>query len=543
MNKTGKGRRIIHSGLALSLMITVVLAGCSDGKPKTGEPAASSPAAGAADPFDKLPKEISITTLDRGQVSSDEGTYENNRWTKWINENSGVKVNWVPVSRNQSFTRFNTMFASGEAPDVVWEYDRNYVVNLAQQGLIQPLDDYLKYAPNIAKYLEDHAVLKPYLTIDGKLYAIAAERDPDASLNHGIWIRQDWLDKLGLKMPTTIDELMVVAHAFKDKDPDGNGKADTVGFAFTGNEFNYTNGSGGLFAALYNAFGSDFFVDNGKLVLGRMLDRYTDVLALRKNIYDNGLIDKEYVTDKNNAKERQLWVTGKAGIYLSSWTIEAEYADLMANDPNAKPVPLSPPSTKYGQFAYGAGGGPSQFYVMNKSTKNPKAVMEFFEWLFNEGAFTLAFGFEGTHYKLLDGKVPQSIDAEKTKKEVTYSKNSYALMLTKPTFSIDNFKATAASDPISQSYVPLKTESFVVNSKVPYKRIIPFNPPLPELTDLLTQFNSLVSDNETKVIMGGSQYTPQWGVDEFRKEWKRLGGDNVDKLVQDWYEKNKDSLK
>ena len=65
-------------------------------------------------------------------------------------------------------------------------------------------------------------------SIDGKLYGIYRERPLS---RQGIVIRKDWLDNLGLDMPKTVDELYETAKAFTEKDPDQNGKNDTIGFA------------------------------------------------------------------------------------------------------------------------------------------------------------------------------------------------------------------------------------------------------------------------------------------------------------------------
>ena len=97
---------------------------------------------------EEAPKqEISVSIFDRGEVSTEEGSYESNRWTKWINENAPVTVKWIPVPRNQSQQKLNTLIAAGEAPDLIWEYDRAYISTLASQGAIQPIDQYIdKYS-------------------------------------------------------------------------------------------------------------------------------------------------------------------------------------------------------------------------------------------------------------------------------------------------------------------------------------------------------------------------------------------------------------
>lgn len=314
-----------HMALVMAAALLTIAACSSDGGTDSSGDAGKKD--GGTDKKKKL--EVSVSILDRGQVASDEGTYESNRTTKYINEKSGINVKWVPVVRTESTKKLNTLIAAGEAPDLMWEFGRDYMSTLKDQGAIQPIDDYIeKYSTSYKNYLKAHPELKPYTQFDGKTYIATSARGIDAIANHGMWIRQDWLDKLGLKTPTTMDELLTVMRAFKEKDPDGNGKNDTLGAAFN---FNYA----GIIQAMYAAHSGLWYLENDKMVKGNFTDRYADVLSLMKTAFDEGLVDKEYITDKNYQKERQLFVTGKAGVYMASWNISPEYRELKQNVPDS----------------------------------------------------------------------------------------------------------------------------------------------------------------------------------------------------------------
>ncbi|WP_240415442.1 extracellular solute-binding protein [Paenibacillus periandrae] len=522
--------KYIASGLAIVLAMTGLLTACGDKKETT-------PAQGDAKETDKyasLPKEISISMFDRGRVPAAEGTYEKNRWTGWINDNSGIKVNWVPVPRNTAQQKLNVLIAADEAPDIIWEYDRNYIALLASQGAIQPIDSYIeKYSTSYKKYLSEHPELKPYVTIDGKMYAVSSKRGIDTIANQGMWIRKDWLDKLGLAMPRTDEELLNVAKAFVERDPDGNGKNDTVGFAFNSQFKSYP-------AAMFASRPDTWYVDNGKIQLGRLSDRYLDTLAMSKKMYDGGMVDKEYITDKNYQRERQLWVTGKAGIYLGSWHLDSEYRDLKQNVPDAQPVPLESVRTKYGKFGLLQEAPASMLIAFNKNMKNPKAAVEFLDWMLDKGWFTVKFGMEGTHYKKTNGNV-QAIDGEKNKKELDYGYEYPIVNQWDP--KPDDIVKMAASDPLSQEYAKLKALGLEMAMKSNFRRDIPYAPSFPELSQFLAEFTPKADEIDNKVIMGGPQLTPEWGAAELLKEWKRLNGESVWKQVQEWYDKNKDSLK
>ncbi len=225
-------RRIAAMALTLVLTAGTIFSGC--GNEKTEDTAAKSETGGGADEMgsqktvggsmDGEKPEISITILERGKCPAEEGNMEQNRWTEYINENSPVKVKWVPVPRTESVAKINALFASGEAPDLVWEFGKTFMDNLVVQDVIQPVDEYVEqYSTTYKQYLEEHPELKPYITAgDGKMYGMTSARTPLGVANHGMWIRQDWLDNLGLDTPTTIDELNEVALAFTKNDPDGN---------------------------------------------------------------------------------------------------------------------------------------------------------------------------------------------------------------------------------------------------------------------------------------------------------------------------------
>ncbi|MFM9330293.1 extracellular solute-binding protein [Paenibacillus mesotrionivorans] len=526
--------KVIASVVVASLSATL-LAACGDDK---GKDSAASPAAsaGAGTASTGPKKEISISMFDRGKVPAEEGNYENNRWTKWINENAPATVKWVPVPRNEAQTKLNTLIASGSAPDLIWEYDRNYIAQLANQGAIQPIDQYIeKYSTTYKKYLAEHPELKSYLTVEGKTYMMASVRGADSIANMGIWIRQDWLDKLGLKAPTTTEELLEVARKFKTGDPDGNGKADTVPIVFT-------NTGNIILRNLFLTHPVQWYLEGDKLAFGRTLDRYGDSLDYQKKMYDEGLIDQEFITDKSFQRALQFWSTGKAGILLGSWNMEQQFVDLKKNVPEAKMTALEPVASPFGKSGLFQEAPPSILVAFNSKMKEDKieAAVKFLDWMLETGWKPLRQGEENVHYKDVNG-VPQTIDAAKFRKEVDYA-NEYPI-LSQYSPKPDWFPVMAASDAISQEYAKEKANALTLAMKNKYRKDIPYSPSMPELSQLIATFNPIAEQIESKVVTGGSAMSAKTGLEELRKEWKRLGGENVEKMVNEWYQKNKDQLK
>lgn len=134
----------------------------------------------------------------------------------------------IAVDLGDYENKLNAMIASGSPPDIFNSYSKPKIKDLVDNKAILQLDPLLeKSGKNISENKGKY--LKGIGYIDGKTYAI-----PNAyGLGNGLAIRQDWLDKLGLKVPTTLDEYENVLKAFVTKDPDGNGKNDTIGLGLS----------------------------------------------------------------------------------------------------------------------------------------------------------------------------------------------------------------------------------------------------------------------------------------------------------------------
>ncbi|NOV01610.1 extracellular solute-binding protein [Paenibacillus planticolens] len=515
--------------MALTVGSMLLLAGCGDStESSTASPSAGATAAANSNPAQ--PKIITASIYDRGAVPAEEGTYESNRWTKWINEQSGIQVKWTPIPRSQEVDKFNVLVASGQAPELITSYDRNMLSRFVSQGVAQPLDEYIeKYSTSYKEYIKKHPELKPFVTFDGKTYAIASMRNTQAATM--IWIRQDWLDKLGLKMPTTVDELVEVAKAFRDGDPDGNGKKDTTAIAMS-------NAYSAVLEDLFMARGGEWFIENGQATLSFFTDRYKEALSLRKTLYSEGLVDKEYVTDKNWARQKQLWITGKAGILFDLFN-NGPTVDFYKSQPDAKLMPLSPISTKFGKNGYQKEVPNYLLTIFNKNMKNPQAAMEYVDWMLDKGWYNLSYGLEGTHFELKNN-VPVTLDADKLKKEVGYA-SEYRIVhqeVMTPEFLL----ARASGDENDQKVQKSVGEAIQVAQSTDFRKDFPYTPAVDEFTDISGQFQKKWDEIVTKVTMT-PDLTPEWGISQIRSEWEKLNGKSIEAKVQEWYEQHKADFK
>ncbi len=168
-------------------------------------------------------------------------------------------------------------------------------MNSAGDAVFVPLDELIdRHAPNIKKYFEENPEIKAQaLAEDGKLYSIPSTYD--AIVSQGWYIRKDWLDKLGLKVPTTVDEYYEVLTAFRNQDPNGNGKKDEIPY------FHRTDDWTSLYQ-LWDAMDRWYIGEDDKVHHGwtepSMKVAMQNIIKWRKE----GLIDPE-ITSRQNARE------------------------------------------------------------------------------------------------------------------------------------------------------------------------------------------------------------------------------------------------
>lgn len=546
-----KRRKVVGMLLAVTVVAGSILSGCGSegggnessesagGESKVSESGQSTAASGGSEAeeskSDGEKPEISISILERGNCPAEEGTMEDNRWTRYINENSPVTVKWVPVPRTESVAKINALFAGGEAPDLVWEFGKGFMDNLYTQDVIQPVDEYVEqYSTSYKQYLENHPELKPYLIAeDGKMYGMTSARTPLGVANHGMWIRKDWLDALGLSVPQTMEELNEAALAFTKEDPDGNGENDTFGVGFN---YNWIT----IMKSMYGQPAEGMMVEDG--VVGDWVGSqgYADCFAQIKSWYENGVIDPEYVTDTNYERQRQLLVTGKTGIYLGSYNHETEWRELKTNVPEAEWIPLEPVETSYGRFGLYQEPPAQAMICMNRDCKNPEAAMMFLDWLIDGGWYALAYGEEGVHYTLVDG-IPQKTDPDKVKAEVSYA-GEYAIVRDEVIDDVEKYiSVTSAQDELSQEYAPIRATALETAMKNKFRRDVPYTPSTELSAKYNADFGTIITSIEAKMITDSS-YSVEDGLAEIKSEQESLGLDRVLEERQAWYDANKDSF-
>jgi putative aldouronate transport system substrate-binding protein len=263
-------------------------------------------------------------------------TLEDNRWTRLDEEVLGIKIKYDWTAKGDLYRqKLGASIASGNIPDVV-KVNAQQLRELSNAGLIEDLTDvYEQYASTLTKRVLSEEGDGPFetATIDGKLMGIpqTSSSIEDADL---IWIRTDWLNRLGLKPPTTMQELLTISKAFTEDDPDRNGKDDTFGIGATQNLGDPVMGLVDLMAG-YDAF-PNIWIKNqqGKLVYGGIQPEVKTALKVIQDMYRQGQIDPEFAL-KDGEKANKLIASGKIGMIYGEQWVSFLLNTSRDNDPNA----------------------------------------------------------------------------------------------------------------------------------------------------------------------------------------------------------------
>lgn len=320
-------------------------------------------------------------------------------------ELTGVKLHGTASeSISDSSQAWNTMLASKELPDIIAGAHEK-LEELGEMGGLIPLEDLIdKYAPNIKKFLEDCPEAKLAATSsDGHIYYIPGSLsgiDKEALTSKAWFIRKDWLDKLGLEVPKTVDELHDVLVAFKTQDPNGNGKADEIPY------FNRQEGIQDLF----QLFGAEYFwmeMPDGTVANGRVQESYRTAVREIAKWYKEGLIDTEIYSRGQQTREQLL--SQNLGGCTHDWVSSTgKYQDLYKDSVEGLDWQgMAPPADSNGNvkevcsrnILHGEGWG------ISKDNKYVETTMKYFDfWMSDVGRTLIAYGVEGVHYTEVDGK-------------------------------------------------------------------------------------------------------------------------------------------
>lgn len=332
---------------------------------------------------------------------------------KEAEKKTGIRVKSVVSSINSDgAAAYSTMLAGDKLPEIIRQ-DIATLRELAGDGGLVPLDDLIdKYAPNVKSFFEKCPEAKKVATMpDGHIYFIPGSLsglDSEASPSTGLFIRQDWLKKLGLSEPTTIQELHDVLYAFRNQDPNGNGLKDEVPY------FNRDHMLDGLLQLFKT--NSDRILIDGEYIYSPITENYKNAMRELAKWYKEGLIDSELYT-RSSAREQLL------GQNLGGCSVDWFSSTSKFNETYKDAVPglefsvILPPKNIDGEVVSYAARGKLHGWAWGMSVDTDKSMYEdllkYFDfWMSQDGQDLIAYGVEGKSYtKDSSGKIEWSQEA------------------------------------------------------------------------------------------------------------------------------------
>lgn len=488
---------------------------------------------------------LSVGTQDNGYAAA---SYTQNLpvW-KAIEEKTGVKIKWdVIPSAQYSQTMQVRLAAMNGIPDII-SLPSGDPVKFGQDGVIIPIEKLIdQYASNMKKFYNDNPNLyKLAKAPDGHIYAISSVMSGTSLADPmGYLIRKDWLDKLGLKEPTTTDEWYNVLKAFKEKDPNGNGKADEIPLSFSG--WSVSMGFGDAWGQ-HLFFSKGFKPDkNGKLEYEWIDSTTKEFLAWMNKLYKEGLIDPDYLTQ--SAADQLLKKVTQDTVGATRWYVNRldtyDSAQKKAGHTQVNWIALPTPAGPNGYKGHTEKAGPiSGFYGITSTCKNQEIAIKWLDYVYasEEGYLFTNFGIEGKSYTMENGEPKFS--------EWT-TKNPDGLDMSSALRSLGAMPSMPwiRNDKGAFSKQPPQTINHLPKTKEAVSKIVPtLIDSLPVSSILATpeeasRVNSIMADLQTKqdewvakFITGTEDINSKW--DKYVKDLQLAGLDELMKIRQQQYER------
>lgn len=425
----------------------------------------------------------------------------------------GTKLNmtWVPSSNYDE--KVTAAMGSGEYPHVMLVGSRSSsVIQNSRAGTFWDVTDKLTDSAKFPNLSQTNPTVNHNISIDGSVYGVYRARELGRA---GISIRKDWLDKLNLEMPKTMDDFYNVLKAFKEQDPDGNGQADTYGMIIT----DYLDGplnNIAIWMGAPNKYGLN--EETGELEPDFMTDEFFNALSFLNKCYSEGLINQDMATYSSD-KWNEQFLQGKAGVIIDVADRARRLAQNIKDiDPNAvvdvlgyvtkdaQTEPKTLPTTGYDGYYV--------FPVTSVATEEDlDFVLGVMDKANDETALNLMnYGIEGRSYTLdADGFVVKSEDAS----------------LAKEYNDLNQFSTGICATPLKVKYtsdVAAKIQDVYDENKL----YTVANPAEPYVSDTYStkgpQLDAIMKEANTKFIVG------QISEDEWkaqRDRWLQQGGQQV----------------
>ncbi|MDR2135432.1 MAG: extracellular solute-binding protein [Treponema sp.] len=491
----------------------------------------------------------------------DEGySIDYNEWTIEYLEQVGVdiKYSWT-VDGSQYDQKMAASIATGDLPDM-FQVNQEQFDMLLRSGLIWDLTDaYNQYGSELMKTaLQSDPSQTAMAQVNGRLMGFP-------QLGHTldskvIWVRQDWLKKLNLPNPTTLENVRRIAEAFATKDPDGNGQNDTYG-ALMGPGGIWSGLGAAGFLSAYHAYHEGWLKDSsGSLVYAGIQPQVKTALAALNEWYAKGLIPRDWVNMSYDEGVSAI-VSGKAGLMWGPFYLPTHIVQFVAMQPGGELAAYPWPSADSVPAKVMTNNAVRNYYVVNKKFPNPEALIKLLNYMFE---FNYGSGGNRAARPYLQVSVSQGIEnwlhavtpyATLPNKNHAFHLQYKEVMKTGDTSilnveALDTWKHVKAwydgdnSDPWHWAFAVIfgthATASHSAIEEYTKNDLILMNAfsglPTAAMKTYQSSLDSLRDEIFTRIIIGE---LPLSAFDTFVADWKRQGGDDITREVNAWYKERK----
>ena len=284
--------------------------------------------------------------------------------------------------------------------------NRDVLTTLVKENYVARVDEMYEKMPERTKQMYDENSIAA-ASFDGVSYGLA--QSGSINRNEGILIRKDWLDKLGLPIPVTLNEFYDVMRAFSLSDPDGDGLNNTYGYGAYIDIRTIEDGLGCRFAPFFGAFGVEGTFNASKKNPGLSIHKpeYKEALEFLHRVVSEGFVDPKWAIYSKN-EFRAAWKAGKFGIMReqnAAFALESNYKDFDENFPYGEWILIDPPIGPKGHSSMGAYSNGYRIYAISRRAKELgkiPVIERLLEWMSTDGYITVAYGEEAENYMLDD---------------------------------------------------------------------------------------------------------------------------------------------
>lgn len=354
-------------------------------------------------PFGAYPETIEYTLGKMTSVNNsnmpENDTYTDNAYTRYIKSVINVQnVDVFEANDSQYDTNVSMAISMGSLPDIMVVSSQDEVEQLVEAGLIEDLTESYNncISDRIRKMYESYGdSLKDMVTYDGKIMAL-----PETNITDGpnlVWLRKDWMDKLGLSEPHTIDDVINIVKHFISEDPGNNGvdtsgKPNTVGLAVdtdvTG-ECGYS--SEFLLDIIFACFGAYpkqwIMNDDGEIVYGSVTDEAKEALSYISSLYNQGVIDNDFLL-RTSTNICELIENGMCGSFFGPWWAPNNpLVNAVSRNPDADWQPYLIATDSDGTTSYHSQNPCYKYVVVRKGYEHPEIAAKMISVMFDKVRF------------------------------------------------------------------------------------------------------------------------------------------------------------